>query len=195
MLERLFRSKSRAAVLKVLALNPAGVYVREAARKAGVQPIQAQRELEALAGLGLADSERKGNQRHFRFARGRIPSLLAELGATDAITEALAASLGHVRGVELCFVFGSVAAGQETAKSDVDVFIIGKPDMGALSRRLKTAEETIGRQVRPVVEPESEFRKNLAGGNHFLKRVLAADKWFVIGDEDKLANLAGTRLD
>lgn len=60
MLERLFRSKAEVGVLNVV-LFTEGLHLREIARRAGIPPSHAKKELDTLSGLGLLFTERKGN--------------------------------------------------------------------------------------------------------------------------------------
>ena len=56
------------------------------------------------------------------------------------------------------FVYGSVAREEETAKSDVDLMVVGKATLDQVLSRLSTAEKGIGRPVNPTVYSAAEFK-------------------------------------
>ena len=54
---------------------------------------------------------------------------------------------------------------------------------------LGRVQETIRREINPIVYPLEEFRSKLAGNHHFLKTVLKDSKFFLIGGEHELEKL------
>ena len=50
-------------------------------------------------------------------------------------------------------------------------------------------QETIRREINPIVYPPKEFRSKLAADHHFLQTTLNSPKFFLIGDEHELARL------
>jgi predicted nucleotidyltransferase len=50
-------------------------------------------------------------------------------------------------GIDAAYIFGSHAAGTDTARSDVDLLVMGRPNRVALSELLAPVERTIGRDV------------------------------------------------
>src|SRR5882724_10613861 len=87
-----------------------------------------ERELSRLQRSGLVSVERIGNQKHYR-ANHQSP-IFAELQSLVIKTVALIEPLR--RSLELCslkikaaFVYGSVAKGTDTARSDIDLMVIG----------------------------------------------------------------------
>jgi predicted nucleotidyltransferase len=94
----------------------------------------------------------------------------------------------------VAFVYGSVARGDETAQSDVDLTLVGKATLNEVLSRLSTVEKSIGRPINPTVYSVLEFKSKLASGNHFLNAVLKGQKVFLLGDEDELRKVGGVRL-
>jgi len=90
----------------------------------------------------------------------------------------------------VAFVYGSVAGGVQTAKSDVDLLILGDAALAEVVPAARIAEQRLGREVNPSVYPVREFRAKLKAGNSFLKRVLAGPKLFIAGDDHELERLA-----
>jgi hypothetical protein len=55
---------------------------------------------------------------------------------------------------------------------------------------LRPAESRLGREINPAVYPPNEFRAKLRAKNAFLRRVIAGQKVFVVGDDRDVARLA-----
>ncbi len=63
-------------------------------------------------------------------------------------------------------IYGSVAAGTETARSDVDVMILGELPFAEAVKALAPARASLRREVNPTVMKSAEFlRKRLAKDN------------------------------
>lgn len=124
--------QSRCAVLRTLLLRPdAALHVRELARLTGVSPGSLHRELRTLADMGLLLRQETGHQVYYR-ANPQCPifedlaSLLQKTaGLVDVLRESHAPLTGRI---EMAFVDGSMARGQEHAHSDVDVMLVGDLD-------------------------------------------------------------------
>jgi predicted nucleotidyltransferase len=108
-------------------------------------------------------------------------------GLADILTQALEPLADDVR---VAFVYGSLASGKESARSDVDVMVIGKASFGDVVKALRPAEARLSREVNPTVYPPAEFKAKLAAKHHFLTSVLNEPKVFLVGDEHDLEGLA-----
>lgn len=86
----------------------------------------------------------------------------------------------------MAFVYGSVARQTETAKSDIDLRVVGKTTIDDIISHLTSVEKNIGRSINPTVYSVPEFEAKMADGNHFLRAVLKGQKVFLPGDEDEL---------
>jgi len=187
----------RRDVLARLLLHPEeSLHVRELARALGKPPGTLLRELNALAAAGVLARRRVGNQVHFQADPAspiyeELRGILKKtVGVADVLREALA-PLG--KKVRAAFVYGSVARGDERARSDLDVLVVGDASFGDVVAALAPAQESLRREVNPNVYPALEFSKKLAAGNAFLKRVLADRKIFIVGSEDDLGKPAAHR--
>jgi predicted nucleotidyltransferase len=180
----------RRSVLALLLLHPeASLHVREIARATAKAPGTLLRELNALAEAGVLTRQRVGNQVHFQ-ANAACPIfhdlrnvLKKTVGVADVLREVLAPLAGKIRAA---FVYGSIARGDERASSDVDLMVVGEASFADVVAALAPAHELLRREVNPNVYPALEFRRKLAAGEPFLKRVLAERKIFIIGDQDDL---------
>ena len=165
-------------------------YANELVRLASIGTGAVHRELDKLAAAGLLTITRIGNQKHYQ-ANPRCPiyeELRAITRKTFGLTDVLRGLLSPIADkIEVAFVYGSVAAGADTARSDVDLFIVSKAlTYGDLMTAFTDASPTLGREVNPTLYNARELRRKLKARNAFLQRVLKQPKIFLIGSENGL---------
>lgn len=185
----------RRRVLGLLLLRPdEALYGREIARRTGLPHGTLNRELVNLAQVGLLKRERRGNQVLYRADPGcpvfqEVASILRKTsGLADVLAEALTPLAGKIR---VALVFGSMARGATRAGSDIDVLLVGELDFAEGVKALYPAQETLGREINPVIYSVAEFRRKRAADDPFLRDVLDHEKLFLIGNPHDLAKLAG----
>ncbi len=187
----------RRDALALLLMHPGESYhVREIARMTGRPANTLYRELGALAQAGLLQRRAQGNQVHYS-ANPDCPIyeelrgiLRKTAGVADVLRDALA-SLNER--IDVAFVYGSVASGEERARSDVDVMLVGKLKFEDAVRALSPAEETLRREVNPHVYRLRELRLKFAAREPFLTRVVKGPKIFLVGNADDLGKLIENR--
>jgi len=190
--------KTRRAVLALL-YNHAdeSFYLRQIARAAGVgmgavQREVKQREVKKLSEAGIIKRTVQGRQVYYQ-ANPECP-IYAELkslviktvGVGDVLKTALVSLSERIK---VAFLFGSLLRGGEHSGSDVDVMVVGDVTFTEVVSALGRVQETIGREINPIVYPLEEFRSKLVANHHFLKTVLKDSKFFLIGDEHELEKL------
>lgn len=193
-LASLLLPEHRRRILGLLLLRPdEALHGREVARRTGLPPGSAARELNRLAEVGLLIRESSGNQRLYRANRSspvfvELASILRKTsGLADVLKKALKPAADNLR---LAFVYGSMASGRAVAASDVDVMLIGKISFAEAMKLLSVNEQLLGREVNPSVFSVAEFKRR-AASEAFLQDVLSKPKIFLIGSDDELARLAG----
>jgi predicted nucleotidyltransferase len=183
----------RRRVLGMLLLHPEdALHGREIARRTGLPAGTLTRELKRLAGVGLLNCDRRGNQ--LVYSANRKSPIFEELagilrktsGLADVVAEALEPVADRI---EVAFIFGSVARAAETQGSDVDVLIIGSVDFGAVIDALHLAQQRLAREINPKVFSNHEWKMKLRVPDPFVSDVLSKKKIFLIGDEHGLAEL------
>lgn len=186
--------KGRRKVLALFFGQPEqSFYFSEVVAFVGTGMGQVQRELQALARAGLLLREKRGNQVHFRANPDSpifedIKNIVRKtFGVADVLREALHEFSGRI---EAAFIYGSVARGEETAASDVDVLIVSDMRLSQIAKAIAEAESAIKRTVSPTIYTRREFAAKLKVKNHFLTRTLAGSKLFLIGDQATLDELA-----
>ncbi|MBB4842158.1 putative nucleotidyltransferase [Paucibacter oligotrophus] len=191
----LLLGQHRRRVLAILLLNPqTSLHVRELARQTGSQPGTLNRELTKLAKAGVLLQQRVGNQVHYQANRAcpvfdELAGLLRKTsGMSTVLADALAPFSGRIRSA---LVFGSVARGEETSTSDVDVLILGELGLAEVVEALHPLQDNLRREINPVVYRPADFLDKLASGNTWAKEVVTKPKLFLIGTADDFAEFVG----
>lgn len=146
-----------------------------------------QRELARLEAAGLVTSTRIGKQKHYQ-ANQRSPVfqelralVLKTSGLADVLREALAPAAQDIR---VAFVYGSVAKGEDTADSDIDLMVVADDLTYAdLFAALEAASIRLGRKVAPTIYSPKELARRVKRDSSFVTRVLRQPKLWLIGDE------------
>ena len=150
-----------------------------------------QRELARLEAAGLVTVNRVGKQKHYQ-ANAASPVfeelralILKTVGLADVLRTALAPL---ERDIQAAFVYGSIAKGQDTAASDVDLMVISdRLTHAELFATLESASNQLGRKVSPTLYSAKELARRKKREQSFVTRVLAQPKLWLIGDERALA--------
>lgn len=170
-------------------------HLSELRRLTGLGSASVQSELNRLTDAGLLVSDRVGNLRSFK-ANADSPifdelvSLTHKtLGLVPALSDALTPLCPRL---QAACVFGSVAAHTDTAKSDVDVMLVGNGiTLGEVLEQLEPLEQQWGRKINPTMYSLQEFLKRRAEPDSFVNRVLSRPTLALIGDLDGLDDRAG----
>jgi predicted nucleotidyltransferase len=100
---------------------------------------------------------------------------------TDGLADVLRQALG-TKGVEFAVVYGSIAADRPKAASDVDVLVVGTVGLREAVRRLRVAQDTLGREIVPTVWTRQEFDHRRQSRDAFLATVLREPRLEVVGN-------------
>lgn len=172
-------------------------YVREIEKILKEDVGNISRELKNLEGIGLLVSRKKGNLKYYLLDR-KFPlhdELRSIILKTRGAVGVLQGVLSGVKGIEFAFIFGSFATGLETARSDVDLMVIGKVPLERLIKALKEPEEILGREISPSLYDRREIEKRLSEKDPFISRVLQEPRIMLVGEENGLRKLAEKGID
>lgn len=186
---------TRQRVLAVLLLRPdASFHLRELARMTGSHAGTLGRELDKLTESGLLQRGEQGNQVHYR-ANCDSPlfdDLAAIFRKTHGVVPTLREALAPLeRGIRLAWVFGSVAQGTATDRSDIDLLVVGDVGFVDLVRALNPMQEALRREINPVLYSPAEFQERVESREAFARELLDKPKLFVKGNRDDIAKLVG----
>jgi len=173
------------------------LFVRQIARKVETSVGTVQRELNLLADAGLIKRSTVGNQVFYQ-ANQEHPEyaeLRALLAKTTGVFQMLKTALAPLSPrINLAFVYGSVARGEEKATSDIDLMVIGSISLDEVLDAVGPVEKQLRRPVNPTIYSLEDVRARLREGNHFLQSLQKSKKVFLIGDEDEFRKVGTTRL-
>jgi predicted nucleotidyltransferase len=149
-----------------------------------------ERELSRLQRSGLVSVERIGNQKHYRANRespifNELRSLvLKTVGLKEPLRRSLEPYADRIRAA---FVYGSVAKQTDTARSDIDLMVIGVnltyPDIYS---GLQEAESTLNRPINPTILEFEEWRRRRIQKNPFFEKISNQPRIFIFGSEADL---------
>lgn len=180
-------SDSQSRVFRWLFGQPErGYHLSELLRLTGLGSASLQRELKRLADSGLVRSERVGNLRRFQAnaespVYGELVGLTRKLlGAQPVLREALQPLR---KDLHAAWIYGSVAKGTDTAKSDIDVMLVGEDlTLNKIHKLLIPHEAQLGRKISPTILTPAEFKSQRSENDSFLNRILSQPILPLIGD-------------
>lgn len=185
-------TKTQQRVLGLLFGAPGrSFYASELIRRAGAGSGAVQRELLRLESSGLVSVRRIGSQRHYQ-ANPESPiysELYGIIRKTVGLAEPLREALARLAPkIVAAFVYGSIAKGRETAKSDVDLFVVSDSlTYGDIFSALEPLSIELGRAINPTVYSRQELERRKKAGNAFATRIVGQPKIWVIGSERDIA--------
>ena len=154
------------------------------ADRAGLAYPTAHREVARLVGAGILSERSVGRTRLIR-ANGDSP-LVAPVREILTIATGpvvmLAGELARIEGIETAFLYGSFAArvlgDAGPAPHDIDVMVLGEPDVDAVYEACTRIEAAVHRPVNPTILTPEEFTAR----SGFLDNVRSGPAVAVIGE-------------
>lgn len=157
----------------------------ELIRLAGSGTGAVHRLLQRLTKADLVTSSREGNLKYYTANKSApvFEELHLLIIKTVGIVEPLRTALHPIaRKIDLAFVFGSIAKGDEQASSDLDLLIVSdEVTYPEAYEALQTAEAVIARTINPTVMTRVEWNRKRRGADSFARRIAKQPKLFVIG--------------
>lgn len=158
-------------------------YFREIAKILDKEPAYYQRQLNNLVELGILKDERKGNMRFFKLNKDYylFSELKSIISKTIGLEFQVKLLVNKLSGIEVAFIFGSMASHQENANSDIDLLLIGQADQDILVKELSKLENKIGREIN----------YHLISRLEIIKKIKNRDSFFINIFSSPLINLKG----
>ncbi|MCK4505578.1 MAG: nucleotidyltransferase domain-containing protein [Candidatus Aegiribacteria sp.] len=149
------------------------------------------REISRLLESGLITAIPFGRRKLYRANRNSPifeelhKLILKTVGLSIPLREAM---MPFADSIHVAFIYGSVAKGNDSAGSDIDLMVIGEklsyPDILVA---LQPTEEDLNRQISLNLVTPEEWKQKLAAGNQFFNRVAAQSKIFIMGSDDDIS--------
>jgi predicted nucleotidyltransferase len=177
--------QSRSAILSALAAaGEEGLHLREIARRAKVNSKTAMRELHSLRDAGILISHEVGRQVIYRLNPNcpiydELRSIIRKtVGLAGVLRSALEPFADRI---DLAYIYGSHARGDEQPDSDVDLMIVGRVTLLELSPPLRKAGRILHRVINPILYTPEEYEQELKTDGSFVFRVHNGKRLDLIG--------------
>lgn len=158
----IFRSPEQERLLAelfVFASEP--ISLSDLASRAGTSLSGAHKEVERLEASGLVTSTTAGRSRLIAADETSplYPELRGLLLKTAGPEPLLRSALAVIDGIREAFIFGSWADPAQKSPADIDVVVIGDPDVGEVYDAVSAVEAELGRPVNVAVRSPAEWDK------------------------------------
>ena len=163
LLAPIFRSDGQARLLAALLLAGDELSLTDVAERADLAYPTAHREVARLIDAGILTDRQVGRT---RLIRGNPDSPLAAplreiLTVVSGPVVLLAEEFGRIDGIDAAFLYGSFAARLRgvdgPAPYDIDVMVVGAPDVEAVYEACTRVEAAVHRPVNPTILSAEEF--------------------------------------
>lgn len=157
-------------------------HVRDIARQTSRGVSAVGRELARLEEAGVLRSKRVGRSRVYQLdadstvVRDLRPLVQRSIGAEGILRNALT----NVESIEEAFIYGSYGSSTETPLSDVDVFVVGRPDE-VMWERIVEAQRELGREINVKHYTRAEVDRLRRSGSEFIRSAYAGRRVTLIG--------------
>ena len=192
-LKELLGSEVRARVISHICANAdEPIIAADLVRELDASATAVSRELARLCELGmLREGNPIGRARPYYLIQDfpLLPGLRSMCMYATGVVAALRAAFADEEGIEVAFIFGSIAAGGDRPDSDVDVIVVGDIRGIDLSGVIRGVAATTGRTINPIRFLPDEFMASIEDGDGFLHRAIERPKILLRGDRDALRRL------
>lgn len=186
-LKSLFSSNTRIRVLSHFFLHPGeSYYLRQLERLLKIPVGQLGRELLNLEKIQLLTSSMEGNQK--RYSINQNFPLYDELKniflKTTSVGDIIRESLSKLKGIELAFIYGSFAKGEEHPGSDIDIMIVGSTSDKEISRVISDVENKLKRTVNYSLYERREVKTRLKKKDNFILTIFHEPHIILLGNKN-----------
>jgi predicted nucleotidyltransferase len=189
MLQSLYisKSKTREAILVLFFTNPQRkFYLQELKRMLGFSAGNIRRELLKLAADNLFITEKTGNLLYYVLNTkhplfNEIKSIVSKTAGVEYSIKNELLKLGNIK---TAFIFGSFASKKEGKNSDIDLMIIGNPDITKLNNKILLLENKLNREINHVIYSPEEFFQRKKENSQFVLDIIKKPKIMLIGEEN-----------
>ncbi len=161
MLETLFITKSRIRqdLLSLFFTNPSKrYYLRELQRMLGYSAGSIRRELLRFQKDNLFATQKVGNLLYYRLNTNHplFKELKSIVSKTVGVEGSLRKGISSIKKIKTAFIYGSFASKKQKADSDIDLMIIGNPDVSSLNEKISGLEKKLEREINITTYTQDE---------------------------------------
>lgn len=157
----IIRSPQQQRLLELFVFADSPISLSELARRTGTSVGGVHKEVERLESAGLVTSTTVGRARLIEADQSSpVYSELRGLLLKTAGPEPLLRSvLADIKGIREAFVYGSWADPTQGSPADIDVLVVGEPDVGAVYNAVSAVETQVGRPVNVGIRSPTNGRR------------------------------------
>ncbi len=191
MLETLFiaKSKIRQDLLTLFFTNPSKrYYLRELQRMLGYSAGSIRRELLRFQKDNLFTTQKVGNLLYYRLntTHPLFKELKSIVSKTVGVEGSLRKGISSIKKIKTAFIYGSFASKKQKADSDIDLMIIGNPDVSSLNEKISGLEKKLEREINITTYAQDEYKNKRKVKSGFVLDLLKNPKIMLVGSEDDL---------
>lgn len=186
-LKYLFSSKLRVNILSHFFLHPGEEFHVRRLAATLEEPVGTMgRALARLKEAGILSSRPVGNQKHYRLRKDSpiLDDLRNIFLKTSGASATLRTTLKKIPGVEIAFIYGSYAAGDAHANSDIDLMVIGEVSDRKIAPAVARVERRLSREINYTLYTRGEVKKRLGRKGDFVHEVFSSPKIVLVGRAD-----------
>lgn len=101
----------------------------------------------------------------------------------ENVAEVIKASLGKVPGILSAFALGPFAENPEDPEIEIEIVVIGDPDLHEMDDTISETEKKVGRAINVISFTLKEFRQRIEVKDDFLLKAVKGPKVILIGRE------------
>jgi predicted nucleotidyltransferase len=168
-------------------------YQREIAEATGHSLLQVQHALERIEKTDLISREKNGNRVYYQAKRAHpaFNDLQQAFLKTDALAYFLNTALEPINEkLQLAFVFGSLAKGNATTESDIDLFLLGDIGLTEVSATMAEVTDRLKREFNPVIMSQTDYTERFRKQNRFAVELRETPEIWLKGTQDEFRAMA-----
>jgi len=191
MLEALYitKSKIRQDLLALFFTNPSQkYYLRELQRMLGYSAGSIRRELLRFQSDNLFSTQKTANLLYYSVNTEHplFEELKSIIAKTVGVEGSLRKSLSAIKRIKISFIYGSFASKSQKAASDIDIMIIGNPEISDLNEEIARLEKKLKREINITIYSLEEYKAKKKSKSGFILDLLKNPKIILTGKEDDL---------
>jgi predicted nucleotidyltransferase len=183
------KSRIRRDILILFFTNPsAEYYLREIERILGYSPGSIRRELLKFQKDSLFSTRKAGNLLYYSLNTGHplYQEIKNIIFKTIGVEGSLKKLLAGVEKIKMAFIYGSFASKSEKPASDIDVMIIGDPEVSLLNEKIRALELKLKREIHTTIYSLKEYQAKKREKAGFIMDSRKNPKIMLVGKEDDL---------